>query len=150
MMIDSVAVGKKIAKLRKERNFTQDELAEKLYVTRQALSKWENGLSVPGVEMLIVLSEFFNTSFEEILCLNDSKTIDPNNIFSGHSRLYVVNKLINNEIAVKLSDVFYLLSPLERMMVLKGIVDGRCQTNLDELKVKLTVSEQKYLANGGL
>ena len=61
MMIDSVAVGKKIAKLRKERNFTQDELAEKLYVTRQALSKWENGLSLPGVEILIVLSEFFNT-----------------------------------------------------------------------------------------
>ena len=149
-MIDFVSVGKKIAQLRKSIGLTQDELAEKLYVTRQALSKWENGLSVPGIDVLVSLSQIFNTTFEEMLCMNDINMIDPNNIFSGHSRMYIIKKLINNEINVELPDVFYLLSPLERMMVLKAIVEGKCQTNINELRVKLTASEQKYLSNGGL
>ncbi len=149
-MIDFIAVGKKIAQLRKQKGLTQDELSEKLYVTRQALSKWENGLSVPGIDALVALSEVFNTSFEEILCLNDTSIVDSNNIFSGHSRMFVIKKLISNEINVELSEVFYLLSPMERMMVLKAIVEGKCKTNLTDLKVKLTASEQKYLSNGGL
>ena len=36
-------IGKSIAKIRKERNLTQDDLAEKYYVTRQTISNWENG-----------------------------------------------------------------------------------------------------------
>ena len=42
-----------IKRLRKEKGFSQEELAEKLNVVRQTVSKWENGLSVPDTEMLI-------------------------------------------------------------------------------------------------
>jgi transcriptional regulator with XRE-family HTH domain len=144
-MIDFVAVGRKIAEFRINNKMTQDELADKLYVTRQALSKWENGSSAPSINILLTLAEIFNTTFDEILCLNDEDDIDPEDIFRGHSRPYVVNKLIRNEIDVNIADVFYLLSPSERMLVLKSIIDNETKVNMNELYVKLTASEQKYI-----
>lgn len=144
-MIDFVAVGRKIAEFRINNKMTQDELADKLYVTRQALSKWENGSSAPSINVLLTLAEIFNTTFDEILCLNDEDDIDPEDIFHGHSRTYVVNKLIRNEIDVNIADVFYLLSPSERMLVLKSVIDNETIVNMNELYVKLTASEQKYI-----
>ncbi|MDO4332203.1 MAG: helix-turn-helix transcriptional regulator [Eubacteriales bacterium] len=51
-------VGKKIRKLREEAGLSQEALAEKMEVTRQAVSKWENDLSVPDMENLLKLSAF--------------------------------------------------------------------------------------------
>lgn len=146
-MIDFVRVGMKITKYRRLAGMTQDELSEKLYVTRQALSKWENGTGVPSTETLLDLCQIFNVSFEDLLCLNDDKEIEinQNNIFHGHERLFIINKLINNELNVNIPDVFYQLSPSERMYVLKAVKENRVSCNVEELYVKLTTSEQKYL-----
>lgn len=65
--IDIIKVGKLITFLRQEKKLSQRQLAEKLNVTRQAISKWENGLRLPSPEMLIALSEFFEVSINEIL-----------------------------------------------------------------------------------
>ena len=65
--IDIIKVGKFITVLRQERKLSQRQLAEKLNVTRQAISQWENGLRLPSPEILIVLSEFFEVSINEIL-----------------------------------------------------------------------------------
>ena len=46
-----------LKKLRKEKGFSQEELAAKLNVVRQTISKWEKGLSVPDAQLLISLSE---------------------------------------------------------------------------------------------
>ncbi len=46
-------IGKKIRKERIKRNLTQDDLAEILFVTRQAISKWENGKTLPDYESFI-------------------------------------------------------------------------------------------------
>lgn len=54
-------LSKNIKTLRKSKGLSQDELALKLNVVRQTISKWENGLSVPDSEMLISLSEVFET-----------------------------------------------------------------------------------------
>ena len=53
--------------LRTERGLSQDELAEKVFVTRQAVSRWENGETTPGVETLKLLSKFFNVSINTLL-----------------------------------------------------------------------------------
>ena len=53
--------------LRTKRNMTQDELAEKVFVTRQAVSRWEKGETVPGPETLKLLSGFFNVSINTLL-----------------------------------------------------------------------------------
>lgn len=66
-MIDQEKVGKFIADLRKEKGLTQDDLAEKIFVGREAISKWERGVCIPGQTILLSLSEEFNVSINEIL-----------------------------------------------------------------------------------
>lgn len=66
----------KLAFLRKETGFTQMELAEKLKVSRQAISKWEVGTAVPSTDNLKVLSDLYGVSVDYLLnndSENDSK-----------------------------------------------------------------------------
>ena len=53
--------------LRTKRGFSQDELVEKLFVTRQAVSRWENGETVPNTEALKLLSKLFDVSINTLL-----------------------------------------------------------------------------------
>lgn len=66
-----------LKKLRKSKGLTQEELAIKLNVVRQTVSKWEQGLSVPDSEMLIKLAEEFDTSVSALL---GEEVITDNNI----------------------------------------------------------------------
>lgn len=59
--------GEKIVKLRKENNLTQEQLAELLSVSRQAVSKWESCVSFPETEKLIKMSKLFSCSLDYIL-----------------------------------------------------------------------------------
>lgn len=60
-------VGKSIKKLRNEKGLTQDQLAETLHVTRQAVSNWENGKTQPDIETLSALAECFEIAVEELI-----------------------------------------------------------------------------------
>ena len=60
-------IGEKIVNLRKENNLTQDELANKLNVSRQSISKWESGLSLPEISNLLLISEIFNCTIDSLL-----------------------------------------------------------------------------------
>lgn len=60
-------LGEKIKQLRISNNMTQDELAKKCYVTRTAVSKWENDNGLPNLESLILISECFNISIDKLL-----------------------------------------------------------------------------------
>ena len=80
-----------IRNLRKAKGLSQDELAAKLNVVRQTVSKWENGLSVPDSEMLIKIAEELDTSVSLLL----DETIKPDEeselkILSA--KLEVINK----------------------------------------------------------
>ena len=54
-------------KLRTQKGLSQDEVAEKVFVTRQAVSRWENGETVPNTETLKLLSRLFNVSINTLL-----------------------------------------------------------------------------------
>lgn len=56
-----------ILKLRTDRGFSQEELAEKVHVTRQAVSRWETGETVPNTETLKLLSDLFDVSINTLL-----------------------------------------------------------------------------------
>ena len=60
-------LGLTISKLRKEKGMTQEELAEKVNVSAQAVSKWENDISMPDISVLPVLAEIFDVSIDELL-----------------------------------------------------------------------------------
>ena len=53
--------------LRKEKGFSQEELASKVHVVRQTVSKWEKGLSVPDAEMLVQIAEVFEVPVSRLL-----------------------------------------------------------------------------------
>lgn len=65
--MDQEKIGKFIKKLRKDNNLTQDELAKKLGVTYQAVSKWENGKSIPDIAIIKNISNLFNINIDELL-----------------------------------------------------------------------------------
>lgn len=65
--INNEQFGKFILELRKEKGFTQKELAEKLYISDKAVSKWERGLSRPDITLLIPLSKIFAVTTAELL-----------------------------------------------------------------------------------
>lgn len=59
-----------LLELRTKRNLTQDELAKELFVTRQAVSRWESGETVPNTKTLKLLSKFYDVSINTLLgCL---------------------------------------------------------------------------------
>ena len=68
-------LGKKIMTMRNEKNLSQEQLAEKLNVTRQTISNWENGKFYPDIDSLVNLSKFFNVSIDVLLSYDD-KVLD--------------------------------------------------------------------------
>lgn len=65
--MDNEKFGEFIAQLRKEKHLTQKELAEQLFISDKAVSKWERGLSMPNVSMLIPIAEIFGVTVTELL-----------------------------------------------------------------------------------
>ena len=65
--MDLIKIGKFIAGLRKNKNLTQEALAEKLYVTDRAVSKWERGLSLPDADKMIDLCNILGINVNELL-----------------------------------------------------------------------------------
>ena len=59
--------GEKIQKLRNEKKWTQEQLAEKLYVSRTAVSKWESGKGYPNIDSLKDIAKLFNKTIDELL-----------------------------------------------------------------------------------
>ena len=83
-------LGLTISKLRKEKGMTQEELAEKVNVSAQAVSKWENDISMPDISVLPALAEIFDVSIDELLgrekvskveILDETKRKDINKMF---------------------------------------------------------------------
>ena len=71
----------KLKTLRKEKNISQEQLAEKINVSRQAITKWESGNGIPDIENLIAISALFNESLDSLLSEEKS-------LISKHEFLY--------------------------------------------------------------
>lgn len=67
MTMDTKMVGQFLKELRRERSMTQEELGERVGVTNKTISKWENGNYMPPIDVLMLLSEIYGVSINEIL-----------------------------------------------------------------------------------
>ena len=65
--MDVIKIGKFIAEKRKEKKLTQEGLAEKLFITDRAVSKWERGLSLPDADKMLELCDILGISTSELL-----------------------------------------------------------------------------------
>ena len=85
-------LGKNIAKIRKDNNLTQDELAEKYFVTRQTISNWEIGKSYPDLETLVKISNDFNVSLDILLKEDDEMIKKIDNEVKGSKKYKNITK----------------------------------------------------------
>ena len=65
----------KLQELRKQKGFTQEELAELLFVSRTAVSKWESGRGYPNIDSLKAISKLFSVTIDELLSGNELLSI---------------------------------------------------------------------------
>ena len=63
----NIEIANRLVKLRKEKGLSQEDLAAKIGISRQAVSKWETGASDPSTSNLLTLAKLFNTTAEELL-----------------------------------------------------------------------------------
>ena len=68
----------KLQELRKSKGLTQEELAEALYVSRTAVSKWESGRGYPSIDSLKEISRFFGVTIDELICPQEMMTAAEN------------------------------------------------------------------------
>lgn len=71
----SMEFNEKLQELRKQKGLTQEELAQALYVSRTAISKWESGRGYPNIESLKAISKFFSVTIDELLSTDEVLTI---------------------------------------------------------------------------
>lgn len=65
--MDQVKIGKILKELRKAKGLTQEELAQKFYVTDRSVSRWETGSNLPDISVLIELADFYDVDIREII-----------------------------------------------------------------------------------
>ena len=72
-MDSKIKIGDTIKRLRRDKNITQEKLADVLNVSVPAVSKWERGECYPDITMLILLASYFKTSVDELLGVDEAK-----------------------------------------------------------------------------
>lgn len=100
-----------IKSLRKSKGLSQEELAIKLNVVRQTISKWEQGLSVPDAEMLISISELFETPVNTLLGENISEK-EVNDLKAISEKLEIINLQLSKRKKEKQKIIHWLLISL--------------------------------------
>ena len=81
----NLEIANRLQKLRKEKGYSQEQLAIELGISRQAVSKWERAESSPDTDNLILLARLYNVSLDELLKTEDNtEEIIENNVDSGH------------------------------------------------------------------
>ena len=139
-------IGNRISKRRKERNFTQNSLAESLFVTHQAVSKWENGKSLPSIDILCALTKLLDVSIDYLLDDTDINQNDYETQFQNYPRDIVLSEFLKKENSLDhIIDIFYLLNSKERVLVLNQIISKNNCSTVQIIWPYLNKVERTYL-----
>ena len=95
----------KLQELRKNRSMTQEELAEALFVSRTAVSKWESGRGYPSIDSLKEISRFFSVTIDDLICSDEIITAAENDKMEFVSK-YV--SLICNALDILLAILLFI------------------------------------------
>jgi transcriptional regulator with XRE-family HTH domain len=142
-MLNLKNIGQNLKELRIQNHLSQDDVADKLYVSRQAISNWESGKSLPTIDNCIMLLGLYNTSIDNLLLLNNPKGRETD--LENGNREAIITNIINGQKTVDLSKIFYKLSQEERFRILKAIKDQKIIIKKETLIPYLSDEERSYL-----
>ncbi|MDD4069689.1 MAG: helix-turn-helix transcriptional regulator [Candidatus Izemoplasmatales bacterium] len=109
-MLNLDLISKKIIEKRKQKGMTQNELADALFVSRQAVSKWEMGKSLPSIEVLLENTELFDVTIDYMLDGSELSDHDYQTMFMQYPRESVIHHYQNsNHLNEDIKNIFYLL-----------------------------------------
>ena len=170
--MDTLKIGTYIQHLRKAAGMTQKELAEKLNISFQAVSKWENGDTLPDTGILLDLCDVLNTTADKLLnggslAAGERRLMKLEDVITGFQYMESIGKLfgedstffqgmvegINEKMNMDL--LTYLKDPMTREVLyaevlIQGILSGRT-VDMDEIEAnfqnkKMVKTIQRYLA----
>ncbi|BAQ23265.1 helix-turn-helix domain-containing protein [Streptococcus troglodytae] len=70
-----ILFSEQLKKYRNRKNLSQEDLAQKLFISRQAISKWENGEATPDMDNLVKIAEIFELSLDELVLGKESEKV---------------------------------------------------------------------------
>ena len=145
-MLNLDVISKKIVEKRKQIGMTQNELADALYVSRQAVSKWEMGKSIPSLEVLLEMTELFDVTIDYLLDGSDLKDDDYQSMFMQYPRESVIYHFLNSKhINENIKNIFYLLTPKERKQMIDQFMSGKINLDVQLLWPYMSMVERRYL-----
>jgi transcriptional regulator with XRE-family HTH domain len=148
-MLNLVMIGQRIADRRKALGMTQEDLAERLNVTRQAVSKYEIGKNVPAIDILVTLTNVLGMSIDEILMDADLAEDAYEERLMQYPRQAVIRDFLASEdLSSSFKNVFFRLHSEERQEIIRRLVSGALSADIRQVWPYLDTSERTYvLAN---
>lgn len=129
----------KLIMLRKQHNLSQEQVAEKLGVARQTISKWELGETTPEMDKLIMISELYNITLDELMKEeNEGKVVnDPNNTNSQKLAGMTIKILKGIGIFILIVAILYVF-----LMIIGFVAFNKVETNSDSKTTVIQTQEE--------
>ena len=121
----------KLQELRKKKGLTQEELADKLYVSRTAVSKWESGQCCPDIALLPALADFFEVSIDELMGYKPQQNSETTQIDTQ-----AISNSIDNYFAPLISAALNILRE-----------NGRISTSVLQRKLRIGYGKAMFIIN---
>lgn len=127
----------KLKKLRAENNLTQDDLADKIFVTRTAISKWETDNGYPSIESLKQLAKLFGTTVDELI--SDEDIQRKTNLEERNSKINHIIALIGLAVALAFSIgmIFIRNGSVKNLFIALGIAGAAIYLTFTELSLQI-------------
>ena len=129
----------KLIMLRKQHNLSQEQVAEKLGVARQTISKWELGETTPEMDKLIIMSELYNITLDELMKEeNEGKVVNnPNNTNSQKLAGMTIKILKGIGIFILIVAILYVF-----LMIIGFVAFNKVETNSDSKTTVIQTQEE--------
>lgn len=137
-------LGNKILELRKKQNITQEELAEKIGVTRQTISKWELGETHPDISQAKKLSMIFNISLDELVN-NDTENIIIEKISNTEKLSGLVLKILK---VIGVLFIIFLIIDIISLIMFIALKDVET-LKVEEIEMSCSLNNNDYIINVG-
>lgn len=142
---DNMEIGKKITVLRKNNKLSQEDLAEKLGVTRQTISKWELGQTYPSINQAKELSKIFNISLDELVN-NDIKNLLVEKTSNTEKLAGIIINILK---VIGILFVIFIVINLVLIVIFNISRKSIIVSNVDSVKLNCRIDNNDYLIEIG-